>query len=135
MEKERKDLIQAQLGAAMENEEFCKAFMEAKDIKAIAQFLNKNNIPITEVEVEEITAEGNAALVKAKENMSDELDEDALEAVSGGAWWRKSLRFLAVAAGGAAIGFACGAVPALTPYGARVAVGYAVAGASWVSQG
>lgn len=128
MTEMRKIALQIEITANMENEAFCEALTACENTEQLHSCLLSNGIDITIEEVAEFQALGKADL----QNVSTaELSADVLDYVSGGGWLRQTGRFLASAAGGAVLGFACGVCPALTP-----AIGpYVVVTSLWVAQG
>ena len=128
MNNERKENLQASIAELIQNEEFFKKLAVCKTIEETQKCLTDAGVSITLEEVKKFTELGTETL---KHYSSDELSANDLDDVSGGGWLRRSARFLASAAGGAALGFACGVCPALTP-----AIGpYVAVTTLWVAQG
>lgn len=128
MTEMKKIALQNEIATMLEDEAFANLLATCNTIEELYQVLVRHGVEITIDEVAEFHAMGEASL---KNYNPDDLSAEDLDNVAGGGWLKKAGRFLAVAAGGAVIGFAAGVCPALTP----AAYGYAVIGSAWVAQG
>ena len=124
MEQTKKEMLAQKLvEAANENNDFCKAFVTAKDAESLKKTLSDNGYDFSIEEIEELFADGLKEVLKVNSSApADELNEEALEDVAGGGFLRGSLRLAASGATMFAYGVFCGLCP--------VAAGgaYAIAG-------
>ena len=128
MNNERKEMLQTSIVELMQNEDFFEKLADCKTIEETQKCLTDAGVSITLGEVKEFTEFGTETL---KNYSSDELSAKDLDEVAGGGWLRQTGRFLASAAGGAVLGFACGVCPALTP----AIYPYVAVTTLWVAQG
>lgn len=121
--------IRKQADALEKKEEFVIDVLKCADAEQVQSVFEKYEIKVTLQEAEELIQQGNVAMQTASKE--SELNEDELEEVTGGSWWRKVLVVAGGVAMGVGLGAACGAFPAFTPVAYKIAVGYGVVGGLW----
>ena len=134
MTQERKETLQAQITAVLDNEVFMEGLTKAASAEDVCRLLADYKIETTTEEINELTENGNKALKRMEENVADELEEEDLESVTGGSkFWRGFAAVTGAVAAGAVMGLICGACPAATPFCYKIAVGYGVTAGLWVT--
>lgn len=138
MEQMRKEMLQAQLNEALENEVFCEKLLTCADAQQVHQLLAENGMEMSLEEVVQMQAAGEAA-IRNMEASDGELDLEMLDMVAGGGKAKRVVRGVASAVGGAVLGAGmgvlCGFCPAFYPVATKIGVGYTVAAVAWTMSG
>ena len=125
MEKMNKNMLADKIVASvMEDQEFYKAFIAAQDAPALQKVLQDKGFVLTIAEIENLFVSGAAGILNHMG--AEELDENQLDAVAGGGFFRGTARLIVSCAVGFGYGCLCGVCPAACAGASYVAGGLAV---------